>query len=179
MSSYITYHKWINRMVNDWNESDHPRDETGKFTDGNGSAKSASLTPSDKKASVKIDFTKDNVLPKLNPDTIETLGPDADKPVLFKKHTIERNQAGHPEVKPEDYNEMIGAALYEPDIVTPGNASKPYHNFIAGVRAHKSPVVLLEVDCHKGMCEIVHLHWVHKKARESLIKKGEKIKKDG
>lgn len=237
MPSYTQYLRQM-AVLDEWNESDHPRDDDGKFTDGAGTShavkhermvdhfKNAGLikkgpppagwskveraqtapngytwysngkslfsgeresylfkdntiqTPQDKKASVNIDFTKDNLLPKLNDDTIAELGPDADKPILVKKSILDRNQTKHPDIKPAEYNKILGETLYEPELVVPGNKEKPYYNLLSGLADSKGAVVLLEISCNKNSCEVVHLHWVKKKSRNAIIRKGEQIKQE-
>lgn len=159
----------------------------GQFTSGGDSGfnkpgdkgSSGEITPEQQKKidSVKIDFSKDNVLPKLNKDTIEELGPDSDKEVLLKKAVLDRNKEWHPEVKEEEYNELVGTALYRPEFVMPGNEDKPYINLIARVGENKNSVVLLDLDCTKDRCEIVHMHWARNKARKAIEKKSRGIKK--
>ena len=159
----------------------------GQFTSGGGSgfnkpdtdSVSGEITPEQQKKidSVKIDFSKDNVLPKLNEDTIEELGPDSNKEVLLKKTVLDRNKEWHPEVKEEEYNELVGTALYRPEFVMPGNKDKPYINLIARVGENKNSVVLLDLDCTKDRCEIVHMHWARNKARRAIEKKSKEIKK--
>lgn len=156
-------------------------ESTGRFTsggdagfnqpDGDGSSGDISPEQQQKIDSVKIDFSKDNTLPKLNQDTIDELGPDADKPILLKKNIIDRNKQVHPEVKEEEYNKLIGTALYAPDVVFPGNPDKPYYNFIKRIGEQKHSLVLLEVTCNKDNCEIVHAHWLTDKSRKTIEKK--------
>lgn len=143
-----------------------PRDEYGRWT---------SSGIQQKINSVKIDFTKDNILPELNEEDLEELGVES-KPVLLKKSVVDRNLREHPDVKKEDYNKIIGEALYNPDAVFPANAEKPYFNFLARLNNEKSSVVLLEVANNKDNYEIVHLHWAKNKQRRGLARKGEKIK---
>jgi hypothetical protein len=71
---------------------------------------------------------------------------------------------------------MIGKALYDADAILPGNAEKPYYNFIARVSGDKNSVVLLEVADNKNNFEIVHFHWAKNKQRRTLEKKAERIK---
>ncbi|MCH5201903.1 MAG: DUF1073 domain-containing protein [Oscillospiraceae bacterium] len=143
----------------EFQESEHPRDKKGQFS-----------------KTVSIDFTKDNILPNLNQEQLDVLGVE-NKPVLLKKSVIDRTQSQHPEVSPEDYKEIIETALYNPDLVVPGNEKKPYYNFIARVGEDKNSVVLLEVSNEKENFEIVHIHWARDKSRKSLERKGARIEK--
>lgn len=166
-------------MHDDGNGQFVSKGDTG-FNQPDGDDSSGDITPEQQQKidSVKIDFSKDNILPKLNQDTIDELGPDADKEVLLKKSVLDRNKTEHPEVKEPDYNTLVASALYRPEFVMPGNKFKPYVNLIARVGEKRSSVVLLDLDCTKDKCEIVHMHWLRNKSRKALEKKSNKIKKE-
>lgn len=159
--------------MDEWDESKHPRAENGQFGNGNGNKK---VNTEEKIRKVKIDFSKDNILPELNEEDLEELGVKS-KPVLLKKSIIDRNLSQHPEVSKDDYEMLTATALYNADAIIPGNAEKPYYNFIARVSDKKSSVVLLEVADNKDNFEIVHLHWAKDKQRRTLERKGNKINK--
>ena len=159
--------------MDEWDESKHPRAENGQFGNGNGNKK---VNTEEKIRKVKIDFSKDNILPELNEEDVEELGVKS-KPVLLKKSIIDRNLSQHPEVSKDDYEMLIATALYNADAIIPGNAEKPYYNFIARVSDKKSSVVLLEVADNKDNFEIVHLHWAKDKQRRTLERKRNKINK--
>jgi hypothetical protein len=160
----------------EWEEEKHPRDRDGKFGKGEGCAlENKQMTPEEKINSLKIDFSKDNILPELNSEDLEELGVES-KPVLLKKNIIIRNLSRHPEVKPEDYEFMLGEALYNSDAIFRGNEEKPYFNFISRVNDEKNSIVLLEVSETKHNYEIVHLHWAKDKQRRTLERKGERKK---
>lgn len=164
--------------LDEWDESKHPRADNGQFGNGNSNTEKASKVNAEEKIkAVKIDFTQDNVLPELNAEDLDELGVES-KPVLLKKTVIERNLQQHPDVEREDYRSMLASALYAPDAIIPGNADKPYYNFIARTSSEKNSVVLLEVANNKDNFEIVHLHWAKNKQRKSLERKGERIKKE-
>lgn len=164
------------KAANEWREEDHPRGKDGKFGQGGGDNEKDRKTDVEEKISkIKIDFTKDNILPELNAGDLEELGVKS-KPVLLKKTVIDRNLSQHPDVEVEDYEMMIGKALYDADAILPGNAEKPYYNFIARVSGEKNSVVLLEVADNKDNFEIVHFHWAKNKQRRTLEKKAERIK---
>ena len=156
--------------MDEWDESKHPRAENGQFGNGNGNKK---VNTEEKIRKVKIDFSKDNILPELNEEDVEELGVKS-KPVLLKKSIIDRNLSQHPEVSKDDYEMLTATALYNADAIIPGNAEKPYYNFIARVSDKKSSVVLLEVADNKDNFEIVHLHWAKDKQRRTLERKGNK-----
>ena len=68
----------FNKFLDEWKESEHDRDENGRFT-GNGSSESNSKSNNgDIQAKIdilkSIDFSKDNTLPNLNKDTLEQYG---------------------------------------------------------------------------------------------------------
>ena len=163
----------FDEAMDEWDESKHPRAENGQFGNGNGNKK---VNTEEKIRKVKIDFSKDNILPELNEEDVEELGVKS-KPVLLKKSIIDRNLSQHPEVSKDDYEMLIATALYNADAIIPGNAEKPYYNFIARVSDKKSSVVLLEVADNKDNFEIVHLHWAKDKQRRTLERKGNKINK--
>lgn len=163
----------FDEAMEEWDESKHPRAENGQFGNGNGNKK---VNTEEKIRKVKIDFSKDNILPELNEEDVEELGVKS-KPVLLKKSIIDRNLSQHPEVSKDDYEMLIATALYNADAIIPGNAEKPYYNFIARVSDKKSSVVLLEVADNKDNFEIVHLHWAKDKQRRTLERKGNKINK--
>lgn len=164
------------QAANEWREEDHPRGKDGKFGQGGGdNEKDRKADVEEKISKIKFDFTKDNILPELNAGDLEELGVKS-KPVLLKKTVIDRNLSQHPDVEVEDYEMMIGKALYDADAILPGNAEKPYYNFIARVSGEKNSVVLLEVADNKDNFEIVHFHWAKNKQRRTLEKKAERIK---
>lgn len=164
------------QAANERREEDHPRGKDGKFGQGGGdNEKDRKADVEEKISKIKIDFTKDNILPELNAGDLEELGVKS-KPVLLKKTVIDRNLSQHPDVEVEDYEMMIGKALYDADAILPGNAEKPYYNFIARVSGEKNSVVLLEVADNKDNFEIVHFHWAKNKQRRTLEKKAERIK---
>lgn len=172
--SYDNGETWVDCEA--WREEDHPRGKDGKFGQGGGdNEKDRKADVEEKISKIKIDFTKDNILPELNAGDLEELGVKS-KPVLLKKTVIDRNLSQHPDVEVEDYEMMIGKALYDADAILPGNAEKPYYNFIARVSGEKNSVVLLEVADNKDNFEIVHFHWAKNKQRRTLEKKAERIK---
>lgn len=164
------------QATNEWREDAHPRGKDGKFGQGGRDDEEDRKADIEEKISkIKIDFTKDNILPELNAEDLEELGVKS-KPVLLKKTVIDRNLSQHPDVEVKDYEMMIGKALYDADAILPGNAEKPYYNFIARVSGDKNSVVLLEVADNKDNFEIVHFHWAKNKQRRTLEKKAERIK---
>lgn len=129
---------------------------------------------SKKIASVKIEVGKDNVLPELNEKELKEMGLTENKPVLVKKSSIERNMSEHGDVKPEDFDFMIGNTLYAPDKIVKGkNPDKTYYSFVKqltvsrrGHILHGS--VLLDVGREKDHFEVVHWHWVKDKNVHSI-----------
>lgn len=133
------------------------------------------MTPAEKIASVHIDFTKDNVLPELNEDTLTELGIKENKSVLVKKTVINRNQDRHGDVRLEDANVILGNALYSPDLIVPGkNKSNSYFSFAKSMRVSERNgkaiygVVLLDVEDGKENFEVVHWHWLRMDDLKSL-----------
>jgi hypothetical protein len=106
-------------------------------------------------ASVKIDFGKDNLLPGLNEEDLAELGKE-DKPVLLKKNVIERNFARHPEVEKDEYESLVGQALYNNSLRFPG-FKEGYVNFISKMDDRENSLVLVEMAENKNDYEIVHI----------------------
>ena len=194
-----SFKRGISMNAGEFVEGDHPRDGAGKFKDKggdggeqadeqpestaeDGAKEEVGTTSQEEKQrkidSIKIDFSRDNILPGLNRETLAELG-KKDKPILLKKKIIKRNKRRHPEVARRDISEMIGYALYNPEIITPANENKPYFNFIARIRNHKSSVVLVELAETAKDYVIVHWHWVSDKSRDRLKRKGESLADNG
>ena len=107
--------------------------------------------------SVNIIFDQDNILPGLNKEDLEELGKE-DKTVILKKSIIDLNLQKHPEVDPNNYNRIIGQALYNSDDRFGG---KEYHNpdyinFIKYGDKYAS-LTLIELADKKDNYEIVHI----------------------
>jgi hypothetical protein len=135
-------------------DPNQPRDPDGKF----GSGGTTSPEERQKKIdSVKIDFNADNTLPELNDEDLAELGKES-KPVVFKKETIERNLREHPEVPKEDYNRILGQALYNSDTRFGGKAyhNQNYVNF-AKFGDKYADLALVELAEQKECYEIVHV----------------------
>lgn len=157
--------------LDDWKEGDHPRSKDGKFGSGGSSGGTSAEEKQKKINSIKIDFKADNVLPGLNSETLKELG-KSDKPVLLKKHIIDKNKANHPDVMENEYKEIIGQSLYNPETILPANKDKPaYHNFVKRVGEDKSTIVLLEIAENKDNYEIVNLHWIDDYGVKKKMKK--------
>ena len=126
-------------------------------------------------ASIHIDFSKDNYLPRLNDETLKKLG-KPDKPVLLKLDIIEKNRKEHSDLSDADYNYIIGKSLYDHDSVVPANKKKPaYFNFMCRIGENKHTVVLLEMSETKDSYEIVNLHFLKDRQRKQKEKRGEEI----
>lgn len=185
-----------------FDESKHPRDSDGKFTDGTADYKypqylsrmsgrdgrqeeephKEKMTPAAKIASVHIDLNKDNILPELNEEDLKKIGVDKNKPVLLKKDVIDRNRNEHPDVSKEDMEKIVGNALYSPSNIFSANTEKPnYFHFASFVELSskgkpKIGMTLLDVDAKKDCFEIVHMYYVGLQGLQRAIEKT--IKKD-
>ena len=95
------------------------------------------------------------------------------KKLLSKKSIIDRNISEHKEVKPQDYNRMLGNSLYNPNYVFKANESKPYFNFITRLERDNSGVIL-EIENTKEYFEIVHIIKLRDKSVRSIIKRDKK-----
>ena len=166
----------FNQWMDSWKESEHDRDENGRFK-GNGGSKSESNND-DIQVKIdslkKIDFSKDNKLPNLNKDTLKQYGFE-DKPVLLKKNIIEKNKVNHPDITDDMAREIIGNSLYKPEAILKANKDKPaYHNFITRLKDDKNSIVLLELSDEKENYEIVNYHYLD----DYGVRKKEKIDKN-
>ena len=144
-------------------------ENTGQFSkvEGNGSSAVTSDMEKQKKINnISIDFDNDNMLPGLNKETLDELGVE-DKPVLLKKSVLDKNIERHSEIPAQFFGEIIGNALYKPDVVVKGHADKPYFNFIHSFDGNDNAVVLLQVKyTGSSFFEVVNFHL----ARDSSIK---------
>lgn len=158
------------QTLDEWNEEDHPRDDDGKFGKGGGKAKKDDTANKNEKIEkIKIDFSKDNILPKLNEEDIKTLGIE-NKAVRLKKNIIDRNAKRHPDIKEEEAASLIGKALYSPEYIVPGKREGAFH-FISKSKDGKSPLVLLDVEESKdGYLDVVHFFYVRDRGKKALIK---------
>lgn len=134
------------------------------------------MTPAEKIASVHIDFTKDNVLPELNEEDLKKVGVDKNKPVLLKKEVIDRNEGKHDDLTRDDFQSIIGQALYSPSEVFPANKIKPYFHFAKIIEDNSKGkpeygLVILDVGERKDNFEIVHAQFMRKKSFNSIKNK--------
>lgn len=124
------------------------------------------MTPAEKIASVHIDFDRDNILPKLNGDTLMKLGVKENKNVLLKGQTIKRNLGKHLNVSEKTMESIITEALYNPIDVFPANPENlNYFHLAAFVevedkRGLKMGLVLLDTDVSKAEFEVGHAYYV-------------------
>ena len=117
----------------------------------------------------KIDYYKDNTLPKLPKSFLKRQGLE-DKPILLKKNIIEKNKASHPNITEEEAKRIIGNALYRPELILKANAEKTaYHNFITKTDNEHSDIVLLELSDKKENYEIINYHIINNPARNRKI----------
>ena len=106
-------------------------------------------------AGVNIHFDEDNVLPGLNQKTLKALNQKS-KPVLLKKSVIDRNLDKHPDVGMNEYNYLLGQALYRDPSFFPGQKDG-YVNLVTQLGVGRNALVLLEMSDKKDNFEIVHL----------------------
>ncbi len=138
------------------------------------------MTPAEKIASVHIDFTRDNILPELNEDTLEKLGEEKNRKVLLKASTIKRNLGKHIDVSEDVMRDIIVETLYNPIDVFPANPKNPnyYHmaSFIEikGKDGLKMGLLLLGVDKNKDYFDIGHAYFVDGDNFDKAQKKAQK-----
>lgn len=183
-----------------FNERDHPRDRMGQFAEKDMSEQAKrteaikkysddpkrdmeklgvtkkKLSPEEKIARVHIDFLKDNVLPELNESELKKIGVKKNKAILLKKGVIDRNRFEHDDLTDEDFERIVANALYSPSEVFKANKDRPYFHFakIIEVNSKGKPEIglaLLDVDDKKDNFEIVHAHFIGRKALERAKKK--------
>ena len=151
-----------------WKEEEHPRNsDDGTFK--------KKMSPLEKIASINIDFDKDNILPELENSTLGKIGTKENRKVLLKKSIIARNEEQHSDVRREDYNTLIGKALYSTQEVRKGKNDKgTYYSLLSFVRYSKKkgdPIyatVSIDIVPKGEYFEIVHFHWVRKKNLPSI-----------
>jgi hypothetical protein len=144
-------------------------ESSGRFV-AKGGGKTSAEEKQRKIDSVQIDFSRDNMLPELNPEDLAKLGVPS-KPVLLKKNIIDRNLARHPDVIKEDFATILSKSLYSPDLVVretnPGKEN--YYHFIKHDSKSNS-LVLIELSENKDYHEIVHLYRVDIISLNRLLK---------
>ena len=160
------------RFYNEFRESDHPRDEEGKFSDKEeGANKDTSgenreeIEIQKKINSVSIDFSKDNVLPELNKEDLEYLGIKSSYKIRLKKSIIDRNNKEHSDVSKEETKNLLVKSLYFPDFISIGNKPNYFH-FIGKEENGKSPLTLLDIEIKDGFLDIVHYFFIRPRARK-------------
>ena len=164
----------------EFKEADHPRDESRRWTSGSGSTgggtnkESKNISPEKQRKidSIKIDFSKDNILPELNKEDLEALGKES-KPVLFKKSTIFRNLGKHSDIDKTEYDYLIGQALYNDPTIFPG-FKDDYMNFIKKISDKENSLVLLELAETKENYEIVHVMKINDEGLKRMKRKSPK-----
>ena len=157
------------QAANEWREEDHPRGKDGKFGQGGGDDEEDRKADIEEKISkIKIDFTKDNILPELNAEDLEELG-KSNKPVLVSKRMLDRNKSVHPDLDEKDYDEMLGISLYRPNYIFPANPEKPnYFHFIGKIEDGKNSGVIVELAENKDNYEVVHVQRLRDKSVERI-----------
>ncbi len=128
--------------------------------------KSVSPQIRQKMEAVKIDFQKDNILPKMNGEDADYLGI---KPLPFrlKKTIIARQEALHP-MDEEKTNKILACALYNCEFIG-GKRGNGYINFISSLSEDRNPLVLVDVrESEEGYYDIVHYYFLtnRKKAKK-------------
>ena len=156
-------------LKNENNNTENSNQETTSFKETSDAEKQKKID------SIKIDFSKDNILPKLNKEDLESIDAE-DKPVLLKKNVIEINELSHSDINRDEYNKLIGKALYDSDKILQDSKKDNYFHFI-GSDEKTNITVLLEVSIGKDYLEIVHCHKMRNKSRKRLERKHETVKK--
>lgn len=157
------------RAENEWDESKHPRQKDGKFSETGGNKNMKEISK-EKIDSVRIDFSKDNYLPELGDDVCEEYGFEKNK-IRLKKSIIERNKREHPDIKEEEAEKILERALYSPEIVIPAKGEGYFH-FIAKQEGNESPLVMLDLKKSiDGFLDVVHFFKVRRRSRKKLEKK--------
>jgi len=151
-------------------ENLHPRGFHGWFR-----RKREELKAKSKINQIKIDFSKDNILPEINESDAKKIGVKPRK-VRLKKSIIERNHIKHPDVKDDETISIIGNALYKPEQIRTAKGSDKYFHFIGRRSEKESPIVLLDVELSEdGYFDIVHYFKMRDSSREYIIKSSEEV----
>lgn len=168
----------FNRFLDEWKESEHDRDENGRFK-GNGSEKNSNEEIQEKIDSLNnIDFSKDNKLPNLNQDTLEQYGFE-DKPVVLKKEVIDKNKRDHSDIDETLSKRIIGNGLYRPEVILKGNKDKPdYYNFISRTDDNHSDIVLVELSDKKENYEIINYHIIKNRQRKQKERRDKSLREN-
>jgi hypothetical protein len=169
-----------------FDESKHPRDGNGKFTDGNSvvdklRAKNPDrykpeprLTPEQKIASVKINPNGNTILPELNDGDWQKIGSAKNKQVLVKESVFGRQEDRHPDAI-ATASKLVAEALYTPSEIFSANddPNKNYFEFAKLIRVSpgKYATVILDVNDNGEHFEVVHWHYRNEKAMERMINK--------
>ena len=168
----------LNQFLDEWKESEHDRDENGRFK-GNGSSSKSNNDIQAKIDSLNsIDFSKDNKLPNLNQDTLEQYGFE-DKPVLLKKEVIDKNKRDHSDIDETLSKRIIGNGLYRPEAILKGNKNKPdYYNFISRIDDNHSDIVLVELSDEKENYEIINYHIIKNRQRKQKERRDKSLREN-
>lgn len=119
-----------------------------------------------KMEAVKIDFTKDNVLPEMNKEDADYLGIKV-RPFRLKKKIIDRQALVHP-LSADKTNKILSCALYNSEFIG-GKRENGYVNFISSLTDNRNPLVLVDVqESEDGYYDIVHYYFLtnRKKAKK-------------
>lgn len=151
-------------------ENIHPRGFRGWFR-----RKREELKAKSKINQIKIDFSKDNILPEINESDAKKIGVKPRK-VRLKKNIIDRNRTKHPDVKDEETISIIGNALYKPEHILTAKGSNKYFHFIGRRNEKESPLVLLDVEISEdGYFDIVHYFKMRDSNKEHILKTSEEV----
>ena len=91
---------------------------------------------------------------------------------MLKKRTIDRNMSVHKDLSPEEYNNLIGQALYNPKFVLPANKDKPnYFHFIANIGNNKNSAAIVELAENKNFYEIVHIQKMRNRGVNRILER--------
>jgi hypothetical protein len=133
-----------------------------------------------KSEGININFNKNNILPKLDNKRLSLIRQEANKQVIFKKKTIDRNREKHPDLNKDDYNKSFQKSLYDENkkIVLPPRNDKPnYYNLVGKLKRGKYSSIILDTEPLKEYFEVVHVINVDKKRLKEYIKEARKNKK--
>ena len=113
-------------------------------------------------------------MPKLNKEDLAVFGKKT-KPVKLKHSTLERNKEKHSDISDDEYDYLLGNALYKPQFVFPANKDKPdYFHFIASLGNNKDSAAIVELSEQKDSYEIVHIQKMRDRGVNALLKRDNK-----
>ena len=116
---------------------------------------------------VKLDPSKDNILPELNEDTLEELEIDP-LPIRVKKDIIARNKEHHSEIGEEETNLILASALYAPEQKAKAKGGG-YIHFTKKIGDDDNTLVMVDFERNEGYYDAVHYFFVNDRRHKKIM----------